>query len=130
MHLIIQHDDGKITGVRLGVVSGQLRRSAPVAFEPAKAAAYLAANAGKSVTRSEFESATHRHEQRLLLVVDGAVVEYPLNTLVLVVSKLKGGASLLVDLLQTWRMGKYCVVGGAVALTPSWVEPRIEIPAG
>lgn len=130
MDVIIQHEEGTITAVRVADVVGQLRRDVPVATDREKLAAYVATNVGKTVLQREFEQATHVYEQRLLLVVDGFVAEYPANTLVLPVSKLKGGATFLVDLLQNWQYGKYRIVDNAVVAAPSWAEPTVEIPGG
>lgn len=123
MHLIVQHTEGVITSVRLAPVVAQLRRSVPVAADQAKLAAYMAANAGKTVLVSEFEKATHRYEQRLLLVIDGSVVDYPVNTLVIAANKLTGGATFLIDLLQNWTTGKYRVTDDKILIAPDWQEP-------
>jgi hypothetical protein len=138
MHVIIQHKEGVITGVKVTTVAGQLRRSVPVATDAAKLAAYLAAklaaylaaNAGKTVLQRDFEKATQVYEQRLLVVIDGVVVEYPVNTVVLAVSKLAGGATALIDLLQNWQYGKYRIVDNALVPATSWAEPTVEIPGG
>lgn len=129
MDLIITQVDGVIVGVRLADVVGQVSRSVPVATDPDKLTAYVAANAGKTVLQRDFEKATQQYGQRLLLVFDGAVVQYPVDTLVLPVSKIKGGATLLIDLIQTWQQGKYRIVDNSLVLAPDWVEPTMTLLA-
>ncbi len=129
MHVIVEHQNGVITNVIVATVAGQLRRAVPVAADGERQAAYLQANAGKWVKQSDYEKNTQRFEQKLLLLMENRVVTLPINTLVIAVAKLAGGATLLLDLVQNWQSGKYCVIDDKIVFAPDWEEPTLLIAA-
>lgn len=127
MNVIIEHQNGVITKLWLAVVAGQLRRRVPIGADPALLPAFLKANQGKRVKQSDYEKLTQRYAERLLLLINGTVVQAPTDTLVLATAKFPGGATTLFDLVQNWQSGKYRVVDGALLVVADWQEPTVLI---
>jgi hypothetical protein len=127
MNLLIEHTNGQITQVTFATVIANLCVPVTVATDPARAAAYLTANAGQSVAQSVYEKQTAIQEKRLLiLTADGTLQSYPATTLLLKASKFNN--TLLIDLAQHWRSGKYSVDNNTLIPAPNWQEPTITLP--
>lgn len=127
MNLLIQHTNGRITQVTFVTVIANLVAPVTVATNPVHAAAYLAANAGQTVAQSAYEKQTAIQEKRLLiLTADGALQSYPATTLLLKSSKFNN--TLLIDLAQHWRTGKYIVADNTLLPASNWQEPTITLP--
>jgi hypothetical protein len=127
MQVIVEHQKGLITSVVVVAVAGQLRRRVPIGADPALLPAYLKANQGKRVKQSDYEKLTQLFAERLLLLINGTVVQLPTDTLVLAVAKYPGGATALFDLVQNWQSGKYRVADGKITPATDWQEPTILI---
>lgn len=127
MNLLIQHTNGQITQLTFTTVIANLLAPIAIATDPDRAVAYLTANASQTIPQSAYEKETAIHEKRLLiLTADGALHTYPPTTLLLKTSKFSN--TLLIDLAQHWRSGKYLVADNTLIPAPTWQEPTITLP--